>query len=513
MTKNELLHGKWEILINKNALINNDLFNIKSNDFFKIVAPSDAFYADPFIVKENNKYYIFFENYDYKKGIISYITLDSHLNILHQPINLDLSIKSHLSYPYIFKDNNTYYATFESCHSGEIPLFKCESFPDKWVYIKNMINKKVHCADNTIIYHNNLYYLFTHQYENQVNWLCIYYSNNILDNFKEHSLVKVGTNNKNNSTTRSAGKIFKLNNELYRPAQFSDRGINGEGVIIYKIELLSPTQYNEIPINIISPSLFNYRALHTFSYYEQDNILVVDGRQPRETDYPFNEIDINKNLKNIVENNFYIDHSLLEKVFSYNTSGGGINYYNIEIDGKKYEGERNWDSRWNLIKDIYEYKNKRILDIGCNTGITLTYMKKFRNASYCLGVDMPDELLIKTNKTNTIVAAKLLDDAFQVKNDYLQIDLNKSLYETTIGYNFDLVIVMSILKWIEDKNRFLDYIGNFKTIIYEGHEPDDEVINMFKIRNYNYTIIGETQIGKSYSNDSFRKMFLFNKNN
>tara|TARA_Y100000389_G_scaffold38883_1_gene33255 strand:+ start:5863 stop:6549 length:687 start_codon:yes stop_codon:yes gene_type:complete len=214
----------------------------------------------------------------------------------------------------------------------------------------------------------------------------------------------------------------------------------------------------------------------------------------------------------ILNTNFYVDHSLLKEVFSYNTSGGGINYYSIVIDGIKYPGERNWDIRWNILKNI-EYENKRILDIGCNTAITLTYLKKFKKVKYCLGVDMPDELLIKTNKTNTIIAAKKLDQAFQVSNDYLQIDLNNSDYENEIGTNFDIVFVMSILKWIYDKPRFLNYLKNFNSIIYEAHEPTNEVIEMFSNLGFNdYKILGKTQVGISYGDNQFRHLFLFTKN-
>ena len=79
-----------------------------------------------------------------------------------------------------------------------------------------------------------------------------------------------------------------------------------------------------------------------------------------------------------------------------------------------------------------------------------------------------------------------------------------------IGVNFDIVFVMSILKWINEKERFLQYLKNFKNIIYEAHEPNTEVINMFKNIGFNYyKILGETQIGVSYGKNDTRTLFLF----
>ena len=518
--ENEYIHGKWELCVKKNPFKNRTTFELNNtngtND--KIIkAPKSFFFADPYILLHDNFYYIFFEHYDYNRGKIAYVKLDKNLNTIIEPTILNLCIETHLSYPYIFSENNEYYMIIESCHSSSVPIYKCKNFPDEWELVKkNILDEPNHCADNSIIKHNNLYYLFTHNYKESIAGhkryhFEIYYSKSLLGKYNKHKIVNSIIDKNNEHNTRGAGKIFKINNELIRPAQFSDRGINGEGVIFYKIKKLSSTEFNEEPINIFSPDLLNYRAMHTISYNELNDIMVIDGRLERNGDNKFKEINISNYKKMISENNFYVDHDLLKEVFSYNTSGGGINYYSIEIDGIKYKGERDWYARWNLLKDI-EYENKRILDIGCNTAITLTYLKKFKNVKYCLGVDMPDELLLKTNKANTIIAAKKLDEAFQVSNDYLQIDLNNSNYENKIGSNFDIAIVMSILKWIDDKKRFLNYLKNFNNIIYEAHEPDNEIISLFKEIGFNeYKILGKTQIGISYHSNDMRTLFLFTK--
>jgi hypothetical protein len=64
------------------------LYDIKkSSEFYssfwrfkKIVPPKDRFWADPFIIYKNHKYYVFIEEFLYQtgKGYISYLTIDEN---------------------------------------------------------------------------------------------------------------------------------------------------------------------------------------------------------------------------------------------------------------------------------------------------------------------------------------------------------------------------------------------------------------------------------------------------
>lgn len=227
-----------------------------------------------------------------------------------------------------------------------------------------------------------------------------------------------------------------------------------------------------------------------------------------------------------------INHEILSEVFKMNTSGNGRCYYQISIENRFYEGERNWDERWNLIKDCLDWKDKNVVEIGCNMGILLTYLKKFRNINRSYGIDQPDGMLIESNKAKTIEAAKLLDKAFGLEGQigYIQVDLNDpSIWlstKTTTSDDkdidtpsiflpnpdhYDVVAALSILKWINDKEKFLDYLAGFKHVLYEGHDSDEEEIKRFTDRGFDYFILGSTQTGKSYAADHFRTLILFTK--
>jgi hypothetical protein len=509
LTDDEKFYGKWFIMHKK---INNfDPKNIDLNNMKYIHAPSGHFYADPIATKHNGLYYVFFETFDYKKGELAYYTLDENLN-QSEIKKIDIDIGPHTSFPYIIQDNEKYYMIPETCHLDRIGLYECISFPDKWRFKKTLVDK-VHAGDNSVIWHNNMYYMFTVIYKNNRNHFCIYYSESLMGEWKPHKLVNMDTAIGNEHTTRCAGKIIQKDGRIFRPAQFSDRGINGEAVTLYEILTLSPTEYHSVPVNIISKSMLNtFRATHTFSLC--DDLISMDGRLERTEDHPFTKTHINleEEIKKMQDNNYYVDHEKLEQISKCNTSGNGACYYEITAHGKTYPGERKWEDRWNLIKDCMNFDGKKILEIGCNMGMVMTYAKKFRNAGVCLGVDQPDQMLIDSNKKDTLKAAKLLDEAFLLKDiSYLQMDLNKERYEEIIGTDYDVAVAMSILKWIDDQDRFLTYLSKFKYVLYEGHDSDDIEIERFAKHGFQAQVLGSTQIGASYPADQKRTLILFTK--
>ncbi len=512
LTEGELLHGKWFIMYKK---IEDDFdpTNINLEGLKYIHAPSNIFYADPFCVLHDNVYYIFIETFDYKKGTLGYFVLDKDMNASEfRPIR---GIESpHLSYPHIFKEDGIYYMVPETCHLNSINLYECTSFPDQWKFKKTLI-ENVHSGDNTIIKHNNKYWMFNTIYSDQINHFCIYYSDSILGPWHKHRLVNEEHKNVyniyNEDRTRGAGYVFKTDDgRIIRPAQYSMRGINGESVILYEIIKLTEEEYHETPINIICEQLVpDVRAMHTFS--AANGLILIDGRLEKPTDIIDKKINIKKEMEKIENTNFYVDHNILKEAFKCNTSGNGRCYYSIKIDNKFYDGERNWDSRWDLIKDSMDFRVKNVLEIGCNMGIFLTYLKKFRNINIGVGIDEPDEMLAATNKKDTIKAAKLLAEGFGVDLSFIQMDLNKENYEEKVGTNFDIVVAMSIFKWIDDQDRFLNYLSQFKTVIYEGHDSDEVEIERFAKYGFKATILGGTQTGKSYDSTNSRTVIIFNK--
>src|SRR5689334_4165568 len=101
------------------------------HDYTPMFPPNGKFYADPMLFKYNGINYIFFEEYDYNKGVISFITVDEDLNI-STPIRV-LELDTHLSFPFLFQEEGHIYMLPESCSSQEVALYEADNFPYNWV--------------------------------------------------------------------------------------------------------------------------------------------------------------------------------------------------------------------------------------------------------------------------------------------------------------------------------------------------------------------------------------------
>ena len=119
----------YQILMDENQRNQYDIElnkTIEKNDYIEIRAPENRYYADPHLFKFCSRTYLFFEDYDYKKGVISCIIIDKDMKIT-RPIRV-LERPYHLSFPYIFKDNKHIYMVPETSCNGCIEVYKATRF-------------------------------------------------------------------------------------------------------------------------------------------------------------------------------------------------------------------------------------------------------------------------------------------------------------------------------------------------------------------------------------------------
>jgi hypothetical protein len=242
----------------------------KSN---KIYAPDDRYYADPFVIKKNDDYFVFIEEviYEEQKGHISYFKINKSGNY-NLPKKI-LENKYHMSYPFIFEFEKNYYMIPETSENRSIDLYKCKKFPDQWEFKKTII-KNINAVDSTLLRKDNKWWLFTSiQFmESSPNdSLSIFYSDNLFgDKWMPLPKNPVISNAKK---SRSAGRIFKLNGEYYRPAQDCTDGY-GKGIIFNKIITLNESEYYEETVESIYSKYDNsIEGVHTFDQSEEFRIL------------------------------------------------------------------------------------------------------------------------------------------------------------------------------------------------------------------------------------------------
>jgi len=275
--RNRFYFDQWQILYNfsKSNFLSYDI-----NKFQKIVPPKDRFWADPFIVKFDDMYYLFFEELIYKenKGTISCIKLlkdGSHST----PIEV-LNKEFHLSYPFIFKFQNKLYMIPETLENKAIDLYECKKFPEKWNFKFTLLNN-IQAVDSTILFHDNLFWLFCNIKSNKTKttWdeLHLFYTNDFLNNeFQSHPMNPIVSSRK---YSRPAGNIFMDNGRLIRPAQNCTKHY-GYGIEFREIIKLSQTDYLEKKAKSIYPD--NFKGINSIHTYNQlESISVFDAKIKR----------------------------------------------------------------------------------------------------------------------------------------------------------------------------------------------------------------------------------------
>jgi hypothetical protein len=144
-----------------------DLRNEMSASFWrfkKLTPPKGTFWADPFIVYRDNKYFIFFEDLDFatEKGIISVIEMDEKGKIT-APVKV-LECPYHLSYPFILEWKGETYMIPETNRNGTIEVYKSVRFPDQWELHKTLM-KDVVAMDATLHEHDGKWWMFVNMRE------------------------------------------------------------------------------------------------------------------------------------------------------------------------------------------------------------------------------------------------------------------------------------------------------------------------------------------------------------
>ncbi|MFT4576415.1 MAG: hypothetical protein ACI9SI_001342 [Polaribacter sp.] len=253
--------------------------DVTSNKWFKIEDKNCSGVADPFLFKNEKKYYLFFE-YEYHQELdkgadLAYAISDDGIEWRFQSKIIEESF--HQSFPYVFIENEEIYMLPESNESNEVRLYIAEKFPLKWKLDK-ILYKGTQFVDTILLKKKDVYYWFTTDLKNN-NLLLLFYSEKFKGEWIQHPSSPISNSLKNN---RNAGAIIIENNNYYRPAQDGENGY-GSGINLYKIIDISKENYKE---RIIKDPMFLKNtaeikdAIHHISILEDElkcKLIAIDG--------------------------------------------------------------------------------------------------------------------------------------------------------------------------------------------------------------------------------------------
>jgi hypothetical protein len=251
-------------------------FPIVTKTLRMLEPPKDRFWADPFVIRKNEKVFIFVEEFIYRlnKGHIALLELDKTGNLLQAKKIIEKPY--HMSYPFIFEHQNNYYMIPETYMNKTIALYKCEKFPENWSLVMNLM-ENIKAMDSTILFYNDKWWLFTaiNESSNFPDYmeLFLYYSDDIFStDWKPHPDNPIVSDIRN---ARPAGKIFIYDKKIYRPSQDCS-GRYGRAFNLNQIVTLTETTYEEVFISRTEPDWEpTLKGTHTFNF--DKDVIVLDA--------------------------------------------------------------------------------------------------------------------------------------------------------------------------------------------------------------------------------------------
>ena len=238
------------------------------------------FVADPFLVKEGEIWNLFFEVYNNatEQGDLAVATSKNTWIWQYEKVILDEPF--HLSYPYVFKSNGDYYLIPESFEANSIRLYKADSFPTHWTYVKTLVDGRDY-VDNSVIFFNDKWWLYSSVTSNDT--LYLHYADSLMGPWKEHPQSPIVSQDVHKS--RPSGRLLVYDGRLYRFTMDIDPPVGTHQVMVYEVIEITPTSYaeklaQEAPIVRASGSGWNGQAMHQLDPVQIDLnswIASVDG--------------------------------------------------------------------------------------------------------------------------------------------------------------------------------------------------------------------------------------------
>jgi len=239
-----------------------------------------AFVADPFMLRVNGDWYLFFEvmNSRSQKGEIGCALSADGLRWRYQQIVL--AEPYHLSYPYVFTWQSEHYMIPETLPCGAVRLYKADPFPTNWSYVGTLINGEL--ADPSIFYFAGRWWLFACATPYQHDTLRLYFAADLLGDWREHPASPIIEGDQRSA--RPGGRVLVLDGRIIRFTQ-DCYPIYGTQVRAFEISTLTPTSYHEqelaeSPILQASGKGWNRSGMHTIDPHLTESgqwLACVDG--------------------------------------------------------------------------------------------------------------------------------------------------------------------------------------------------------------------------------------------
>lgn len=230
----------------------------------KTVLPAnkDNWSADPFLVDDEYRTWLFYEAVKGEKGRIEVAEIQDGCKLSKPTVILE--DKCHYSYPLVFRADEQWYMIPESSASGEVRLYRATEFPYKWEQQEVLLRS---CAvDTTVFFHDGCYWLLTFLKDDGTERVSPRAYK--LSSWSAPKLCEVPWPDYDPLRVRGAGNVIHDGNKLLRPAQISRENRYGDGLAFFRAEpgeLYRETMEFEISQKDVKAAGKYIDGLHTYN--------------------------------------------------------------------------------------------------------------------------------------------------------------------------------------------------------------------------------------------------------
>jgi hypothetical protein len=243
------------------------------------------FVADPFIIRYESEFFMFFEvlNKAIGRGEIGVATsVDGHKWNYGKIV---LREKYHLSYPQVFNYKGEIFMLPETAEANRVLLYKAKKFPFEWEVAGELFSGRL--LDPSIVNYNEKWWIFAGTDEGNFH---LFYSEKFEGPWVEHPQSPIISNNMR--ITRPGGRIIVSDGIVYRYTQ-AVYPHYGDSVRLFKVNKLSELEYDEEEVELILSGTnkendWRKDGMHHIDQLKMDSgkwLVSVDGHKFVKTSY------------------------------------------------------------------------------------------------------------------------------------------------------------------------------------------------------------------------------------
>jgi hypothetical protein len=256
---------------------------LQSRDVIDVQA---AFVADPFMIRADDGWVMFFEVFNRRTGKGEIGCAKSANGIAWCYGGIVLAEPFHLSYPYVFRWQDTYYMMPESsAGTAALCLYAARSFPSNWELAATLLQNGCY-VDASLVRYEDRWWLFAETNAPRNDTLRLYHSDDLMGPWMEHAKRPLLSGNPHFS--RPAGRAIVYRNRIIRFAQDCWPRY-GRQIHAFEITQLSREVYCERPAGptpLIGPgrSEWNSSGMHHVDPHQIEAgrwLACVDGSAER----------------------------------------------------------------------------------------------------------------------------------------------------------------------------------------------------------------------------------------